>query len=65
MCQEELLVMSQRDRLRMIRQVLEDRLSQVDAAEQLGLTSRHPPRRRRCAAKTVTGPAKADILTLA
>ena len=40
MSQEELLMMSQRDRLRVIRQVLEDRLSQVDAAEQMGLTTR-------------------------
>lgn len=42
MCQEELLMTSQRDRdrLRVIRQVLEDRLSQVDAAEQMGLTTR-------------------------
>jgi len=43
MCQEELLMMSQRDRdrLRIIQQVSEGRLSQVDAAEQLGLTARH------------------------
>ena len=43
MCQEELLMMSQRDRdrVRIIQQVSEGRLSQVDAAEQLGLTARH------------------------
>ena len=43
MSQEELLMMSQRDRdrVRVIHQVLEGRLSQVDGAEQLGLTARH------------------------
>lgn len=42
MCQEDLLMMSQRerDRLRVMQQVSEGRLAQVDAAEQLGLTAR-------------------------
>ena len=43
MSQEELLMMSQRDRdrVRVIHQVLEGRLSQVDGAERLARTARH------------------------
>ena len=41
MSQEELLMMSQRARVRMIHQVLEGPLSQVDGAERLARTARH------------------------
>ncbi len=62
MCQEELLMMSQRDRdrLRIIQQVSEGRLSQVDAAEQLGLTARHVRRLGKSLSFSGTRPYQRD-----